>query len=83
MAAKSGKMLGKGLSILIDIINPEAIVLGGVFMRSSELLIPEMERELRREALEVSRAACRILPAKLSENVGDVAAISIAVMNET
>ncbi len=80
--AKSGKMLGRGLSAIIDIINPEAIVLGGVFMRSSELFIPTLERELRREALLPSREICKILPAKLSENVGDVAAISVAAMNE-
>ena len=44
---KSGKMLGKGLSMAIDILNPEKIVLGGVFMRSSELLIPAMKKEIQ------------------------------------
>ena len=77
---KSGKMLGKGLSIAIDVLNPERIVLGGVFMRSSELLIPSMEKEIRKEALEFSRNICEIVPAKLSENVGDMAAISVAML---
>ncbi|MBQ2701607.1 MAG: ROK family protein, partial [Clostridia bacterium] len=75
---KSGKMLGKGLSMAIDILNPEKIVLGGVFMRSSELLIPAMEKEIRKEALMDSATICEIVPAQLSENIGDIAALSIA-----
>lgn len=74
----SGKMLGKGLSMMIDILNPEVIVLGGVYMRAHDLMEESMYREIRKEALSVSRAACRILPAMLSENIGDYAALSIA-----
>lgn len=76
--AKSGEMLGKGLSIVIDILNPEKIVLGGVFMRSSELLIPSMRKVLERETLSGSLSVCEIVPAQLSENIGDVAALSLA-----
>ena len=75
---KSGEMLGKGLSIVIDVINPERIVIGGVFMRSGELLIPAMKRVIEREALSDSVRVCRIVPASLSENVGDIAALAIA-----
>lgn len=77
---KSGEMLGKGLSILIDILNPERIVIGGVFMRSSALLIPSMEKVLKQEALMESRSVCQIVGAKLSENIGDIAALAIADM---
>lgn len=76
--AKSGEMLGKGLSVVIDVLNPEKIVLGGVFMRSSALLIPTMEKEIRKEALTDSAKVCEIVPAQLSENIGDIAALSIA-----
>ena len=76
--AKSGEMLGKGLSILIDILNPEKIVLGGVFMRSSELLVPAMRKQIEKEALDLSAQVCEIVPAKLSENIGDIAALALA-----
>lgn len=79
---RSGKMLGKGLSVLIDILNPEKIVIGGVFMRSGELLVPSMQKEIDREALSCSRKVCQIVPAKLSENIGDIAAISVAVLED-
>lgn len=76
--AKSGQMLGKGLSVLIDILNPEKIVLGGVFMRSHALLVPAMQKEINKEALDISAAVCQIVPAELSENIGDIAALAIA-----
>ena len=74
---KSGRMLGKGLSILIDLLNPEKIVLGGVFMRSGELLISAMKEEIEKEALSVSASVCEIVPAELKENIGDYAALSV------
>jgi glucokinase len=71
-------MLGRGLSLVIDIVNPERIVIGGVFMRSGELLIPAMQNIIDRESLSDSARVCEIVPAKLSENVGDIAALAIA-----
>ena len=78
--AKSGEKLGKGLSIIIDILNPEKIVIGGVFMRSSALLIPAMKKVLEKEALAESMQVCEIVPAQLSENIGDVAALALAAL---
>ena len=76
--AKSGQMLGRGLSVLIDLLNPEKIVLGGVFMRSHALLVPAMKKEIEKEALDISAAVCEIVSAELSENIGDIAALAIA-----
>lgn len=76
--AKSGQMLGRGLSVIIDLLNPEKIVLGGVFMRSHALLVPAMKKEIEMEALGISASVCEIVPAQLSENIGDIAALAIA-----
>ena len=76
---KSGQMLGKTLSILVDILNPEIIVIGGVYMRSEELLYPYAMKEMKKECLSFSLDAVKIVPAKLSENVGDIAALSVAM----
>lgn len=75
-----GEMLGRGLSILIDILNPECIVLGGVFQRSEHLLRTAMEESIRQECLKASRSVCRIVPALLKENIGDYAALAVASM---
>ena len=74
-----GRMLGKGLSILIDILNPEKIVLGSIFVRSEELLREEMQRVIEKETLYPSRRVCEIVPAGLGEALGDVAALCVAV----
>ena len=73
-----GTYLGKGLSVLIDILNPECIVIGSIFVRAGELLIPAMEKALRVDALPLSRKVCRIVPAQLDEEIGDIASLSVA-----
>ena len=75
----SGYYLGKGLAMLIDILNPEIIVMGSVYERSQELLWPVVSRIVEQEALEISRKGCRIVPAKLGNQIGDYAALSVAI----
>lgn len=75
-----GRKLGLTLSILMDIINPELIVIGGVFMRSEELLRPAMEKVINDEALSYSNQACRIVKAGLGESIGDYAALGVATL---
>lgn len=72
--------LGAGLSILIDILNPERIVIGSVFQRSEQLLRDKMQEVIDRETLAYSNKVCSILPAKLGDNIGDIAAISVAIL---
>ncbi len=73
-----GEKLGEGLAILVDILNPEAIVIGSIFERAEVLLRPHMEKILARETLSFSRNSCKILPAKLGDGIGDFAALSVA-----
>ena len=75
----SGEYLGRGLSIVIDLLNPEVIVIGSIFARSEALLRPSMEAAIKREALVQSARVCKIVPAKLGEDIGDYAALSVAV----
>jgi glucokinase len=74
----SGRFLGQGLSILIDVLNPERIVIGGVFARAHDLLLPPALEVVAQEALGISRGHCEIVPAGLGEAIGDFAALSVA-----
>ena len=76
---ESGAYFGKGLSILIDILNPEVIVAGSIYARSHEFLEAAMWEEIHREALASSAAACRVVPAQLGEKIGDYGAVMAAV----
>ena len=71
--------LGRGLALLVDLLNPERIVIGSVYARCEELLRDGMLHVLAQEALPASLAACRILPAALGEHIGDCAALAIAM----
>lgn len=77
-----GEMLGRGLAVIVDVLNPEAIVIGSVFQRSEDLLRGPMEEVLRREALGRSREVCRVLPAALGNSIGDYAALAVAYEHE-
>ncbi len=77
-----GAQLGRALAILVDILNPEVIILGGVFMRSEALLRPEMERVLLAESLPIASRVCRVVPAELGEEIGDYASLAVALMTE-
>ena len=75
---RCGEKLGLGLSILIDILNPERIVIGSIFQRSGHLLRESMNEVIKKEALPISAGCCEIVPAQLGDNIGDFAAIGVA-----
>lgn len=70
--------LGMGISVLIDILNPERIVIGSIFERSEELLRSNMEKVINSEALSHARKVCEIVPAQLGDSIGDWAAVAVA-----
>jgi glucokinase len=76
---KTGARLGEAIAILIDILNPERIVLGGLALRLGESLLGPARVRLRQEALRMSASACDIVPAALGEGIGDVAALCVAM----
>lgn len=73
-----GRQLGAGLAIVLDLLNPELILIGSVFARCRDLLEEPMQEVLRQEALPQTLAACRIDVPALGENIGDAAALAVA-----
>ncbi len=80
-----GKKLGQGLSIVVDLLNPEKIIIGSVFARCEDLLREPMESILNKEALSDAVKVCKVCAPELLENIGDAAALAVAreVENET
>ena len=76
----TARQLGRALALIVDILNPERIIIGGIFVRQYGILWPIAEKSLREEALAAGVAACRVLPAALGEQIGDYAALSIAAL---
>jgi glucokinase len=73
-----GQKLGRGLALLVDMLNPERIVIGSIYLRQEALLKPIVMEELRKEALSYSLEVCTVVPSGLGESVGDLAALSVA-----
>lgn len=71
--------LGRGLSTIIDILNPQVIILGSIYGRAKDLIDPHMYKLLEQESISYSIRACKIVPAALSENIGDMAALVLGV----
>jgi glucokinase len=75
----SAEYLGRGLSVIIDILNPECIVIGSIYARNENLFKPFMDEMIRQEAIPSAVSVCKIKPAELGETVGDFAALGVAV----
>lgn len=75
---RCGEKLGLGVSILIDILNPERVVVGSIYQRSGHLLADAMNETIKKEALAISAECCKIVPAMLGDEIGDFAAIGVA-----
>ncbi|MEY8259258.1 ROK family protein [Oscillospiraceae bacterium 50-60] len=74
----SGEKLGEALSILIDIINPEVVVIGSIFARAEALLRPSMEKAIAENAIRSSASRCKIIPAALGDQIDIYEALAIA-----
>lgn len=76
---ETGRMLGRGISLLVDMLNPEGVIIGSNFVRYEALLRPAMEEALRKEALSHSLRALRVMGAGMGEALGDYASIMVAL----
>jgi glucokinase len=76
---RSGERLGQTMAMLIDVLNPQRIVLGGLAWRMGEPFMAPMRRVMEREALPQTLRACEVVPAALGEKIGDVAAMCVAM----
>lgn len=78
----SAEHLGQGLAILIDILNPECIVIGSIYSRNEMLFKPLIDQVLQREAIPSALEVCRIKPAELGDSIGDYAALCVAIYED-
>ena len=75
---KSAQRLGACLAMLIDLLNPQKIVIGSIYARAEKWFRETALRVIEEEALIYPRQVCSIVPAALGDAIGDVAALSVA-----
>lgn len=74
---KCAQYLGRGLAIIIDILNPEVIVIGSIFERNAEFFLSRIKSVIEKEALCFNADVCEIRPAQLGDRIGDFAALGV------
>jgi glucokinase len=78
----AAEYLGQGLSILIDILNPECIVIGSIYARNEHLFKSLIDPVLKKEAIPAALKVCRIVPSGLGDSIGDYAALCVAIYED-
>jgi glucokinase len=73
-----GKDLGIGLTSLIYVLTPQAVIIGGGVSASFPYFFPAMQAEIEKRVLPTSRVGLQILPAKLGNAAGMVGAAKLA-----
>jgi glucokinase len=73
-----GKDLGIGLTSLIYVLTPQAVIIGGGVSASFKYFYPAMQAEIEKRVLPTSRVGLQILPAKLGNAAGMVGAAKLA-----
>lgn len=68
LIANLGKNLGKAISLLIQILNPEAVVLSGKFAKAGSLITIPIQQSLNKYTMNAIRKKCEIHLSSLEEN---------------
>jgi glucokinase len=73
-----GTRLGVGIASLVNVFNPEVVVVGGGVMGAGDLLLEPARAEVAWRALEPQRDLVTILPARFGAEAGMVGAAALA-----
>lgn len=79
LVEEAGFWLGRGMAVLVDVLNPDMIVVGTLGVVLGDRLLAPARAVVQAEALPRAAAACRIVPAALGSRLGDVAALMAAI----
>jgi glucokinase len=72
----TARFLGTGLSNLINIFNPDTVVLAGGVTQAGEALMLPLQAEVKRRAFKSSVDSCRIVLGSLPMSAGVVGAVA-------
>lgn len=80
---ETARILGAGIANLLNLLNPEIVVIAGGVTRAGEHLFEPLRAEARRRAFARAVEACRIVPADLPATAGVIGAAGVYKMVTT
>jgi glucokinase len=79
MLQQRARYVGVALANLVNILNPELIVLGGMLEQGQDLLLPTIESTLRRRAFANLGERVRLFPTRFGRRAGVIGAAALAL----
>ena len=76
---ETGYYMGWGIANLVNILNPEIVLIGTIAVAAGDLLLDPIRRTVADMAMQRPAEAVKIMPADLGDAVGDLAAISLVM----
>jgi glucokinase len=74
---ETAKILGAGVANIVNVLNPEVVVIVGGVTRAGEHLFAPLRSEVRRRAFKIAQRACRIVPGELPDDAGVIGAAGL------
>lgn len=73
---ETARLLGAGVANLLNIFNPDVVVIAGGVTQAGDALFEPLRREVRKRAFRPAVEACRIVPGTLPGSAGVVGAVA-------
>lgn len=78
--AETGYYVGVGIANLIQLYNPEVLIVGGGIAQAGKVLFDPMLRTVQARAHMVPASTCRIVPAELGDDAGVIGGAALAAL---
>ena len=72
----TARYLGAGIATLLNVVNPDVVVVAGGVTQAGEALFGPLRTEVRRRAFKPAVQGCRIVPGELAGTAGIVGAVA-------
>lgn len=74
---ETAKILGAGVANIVNVLNPQVVVIVGGVTRAGHYLFNPLRAEVRRRAFRSAEQACRIVPGELPQTAGVIGAAGV------
>ncbi len=81
IVAQTGRFLGIAVANIINLLNPEAVIIGGGVSKAGEDLLKHVRREAGRRSMDDLGKGVKIVAAKLEDRAGVFGAARLAMQN--
>jgi predicted NBD/HSP70 family sugar kinase len=71
-----GGLLGQGISVLVDLLDPELVVLGGSYAALGRWLAPAIEQELAEGAVVANSGRCQVVVSEFGHDATSIGAVA-------